>query len=253
MAISAAIRPALAKTKTAYLTIVQRNGWRCDLERSVVSMTFDDVPATAVELGVPILDEFGALATFYVCTDLHSVLGRPTVDLSTVAELSDAGHEIGCHTASHIDTRHDRPEVVLADCAANRERLAAVTGGAWPRNFSYPFGRVAVRSKHQIGSSYRSLRSTRAGVNCGAVDLNCLSSTPLYANDYSRAWAEKLVAQLRAKPSWLILYTHGVSEKPAVDVEAHQLVELLGLLRDAGIDLATVDTVLDRIKAPPAS
>ena len=67
----------------------------------MVSFTFDDVPASACELGARILEQQGARGTFYVAGSVTAGPGAPAP--ATIEQLRTVwanGHEIGCHTFS---------------------------------------------------------------------------------------------------------------------------------------------------------
>ncbi len=70
----------------------------------LVSFTFDDVPDSAYTNGAAVLEQHGVRGTFYIATgtlgaaDSHwRVIGR-----DQVRALHERGHEIGCHTFSHV-------------------------------------------------------------------------------------------------------------------------------------------------------
>ncbi len=70
----------------------------------LVSFTFDDVPDSAYTNGAAVLDRHGLHGTFYVASgtcgsmDTHwRVIGE-----DQVRALHGGGHEIGCHTFSHV-------------------------------------------------------------------------------------------------------------------------------------------------------
>src|SRR6266481_6640861 len=94
------IRSTLRQTKTLWMGSFYRKPISIVLDRPIVSMTFDDVPLSAYQYGLPILQERNVKATFYIAlkiaTDDGAFLG-PT----EVQELHECGHEIGCHTFSH--------------------------------------------------------------------------------------------------------------------------------------------------------
>ncbi len=239
-------RSTTAWAKTRYLVGFKRRPLSLRrLAKPVVSLTFDDVPSSAIELGLPILDEFGVKATFYVCSDLHS-LGpdRPTIGLDDVSRLSKLGHEIGCHTASHLALLHNSAQVMVADCQANRQALGEATNGRWPTNFSYPFGSVGVSSKTVLAGDYESLRSTRHGINRGRIDLNCLLAYPLYESSFGEGDLASIVSSLERRPGWCILYSHGIDDDRSLDVGSAQLRAVLQTLQSADIEIKTVDEVL---------
>jgi peptidoglycan/xylan/chitin deacetylase (PgdA/CDA1 family) len=73
-------------------------------ERPIVSFTFDDFPESAASAGVPILDRFGAKATFYVLgSEVDKWSGHwRGARTETIVDLHRRGHEIACHTFSNV-------------------------------------------------------------------------------------------------------------------------------------------------------
>ena len=63
--------------------------------RAAVSLSFDDARVTQTDRGLPILDEAGLRATFYVSTELVDRRLEPW------REALARGHEIGNHTFTH--------------------------------------------------------------------------------------------------------------------------------------------------------
>ena len=63
-----------------------------------------------------------------------------------VLAVQAAGHEIACHTFSHLDCGGARREAIEADVARNH---AALTdwGAREPTNFAYPYGDVSRPAK----------------------------------------------------------------------------------------------------------
>ena len=85
----------------------------------VVSFTFDDFPRSSLEQGGAILERFGARGTFYTALGLEGGDGElgPLFRREDLERAAAAGHEIGCHTFSHIDcAKATAPEV--ASCRA---------------------------------------------------------------------------------------------------------------------------------------
>ena len=104
------VRNIAAKLKTAAYTSVFRRPLVIRPKQPVFSFSFDDVLLSAVENGVPILDNLGVSGSFYVAADLainsFRKLGSLEVEqtfasLDTLKQLHRSGHHIGCHTYSH--------------------------------------------------------------------------------------------------------------------------------------------------------
>ncbi len=66
-----------------------------DGRRAAVSLTFDDARPSQVDVGVPILNEYGLRATFYVSPQ------RASERLDAWKRAVGAGHEIGNHSMRH--------------------------------------------------------------------------------------------------------------------------------------------------------
>jgi peptidoglycan/xylan/chitin deacetylase (PgdA/CDA1 family) len=97
----------------------------------LVSFTFDDVPDSPYSNGAAVLEDHGGRGTFYIAdgtlgaVDTHwRVIGR-----DQVSALHARGHEIGCHTFSHVGV--DRLDAVAPDeeCRRNREALRELCPG----------------------------------------------------------------------------------------------------------------------------
>jgi peptidoglycan/xylan/chitin deacetylase (PgdA/CDA1 family) len=81
-------------------------------QQRVVSITFDDGFRNAADIAVPILAKYGFFGTFYVVTgwvepaaipiDEPYNKGRPHGNWVYWRQMSNAGHEVGSHSFSHL-------------------------------------------------------------------------------------------------------------------------------------------------------
>lgn len=183
-------------------------------EGPIVSFTFDDAPASSREHGAPILEASGSLGTWYVCAGLYGQdnhMGR-FLDHDEIADLAARGHEIACHTYSHLDCGRARRDAIGEDCERNREALARQ--GLDLRHFAYPYGEVSASAKAILGAHYGSMRALHPGLIRRGSDLNQLPAVGIEGADgldRARRWIDRAV-QERA---WLILYSHDVRESPS--------------------------------------
>src|SRR5215469_12544767 len=122
------------RMRTSLSTRLARN-WpqRIVLNRSetpFVSINFDDFPHSAACEGAGVLARYGAKATYFVSgarldkrvEELDHFTGRDLEDL--VRE----GHELGCHTFSHLRLSRASVGEIESDLARNRNFLAHYTG-----------------------------------------------------------------------------------------------------------------------------
>src|SRR5882724_12637431 len=126
----------------------------------MVSFTFDDLPKSAVTTGAGLLEAHGARGTFYVSGGLVGIGTEDWTsgDANDVLALHRRGHEIGCHTFSHLRTC-DLDEASLADeIARNRDYFHALDPSIEIGTFAYPFGYGSFARKHQLKGQFETCR-----------------------------------------------------------------------------------------------
>ena len=148
------------------------------LPRRVVALTFDDGLRSAYTVALPILREYGFVATVF---PVAGALGGsnewpgqppgiptlPLLDWDELAALADAGWAVGGHTLTHPDltaVSAARAEEEVAGCRyALSERL-----GLPVTVFAYPYGRHnastrALVARHYRGACATDIRVARTG------------------------------------------------------------------------------------------
>lgn len=182
----------------------------------VVSFSFDDFPKSAIETGGAILEKHEARGTYYVALGLAGSNGNqgPIADLSQIGETHQRGHELACHTYSHLDCSRAPTTAIVEDLRRNAEAFAELLGFA-PSNFAYPYGRYLLPAKRLVAPLFASCRGTMGGSNCGTVDLADLRGTKIYAPQYDEKALRQLIDRNRDAGGWLIFYTHDVGDAPS--------------------------------------
>lgn len=140
---------------------------------------FDDFPKSAVTNGARLLECQGVTGTFYYSRSLN---GR-TVDemnyynIDDLRRLVSNGHELGCHTASHIlASRYSRADI-LRDIEENATYLCEQFGDVRMTTFAFPFGDINLGSKilaimHLTEQGSRGTNSAAASVDAdGAPEI----------------------------------------------------------------------------------
>lgn len=177
----------------------------------VLSITFDDVNASACTTGAAILERHGCLGTFYVAgglTDKHEE-SRPMHSMAQLRALHGGGHQLGCHGWSHRRSTRLAAAQLRAELRRNSDFLHGITGGNEPLDYAYPFGDYGYSVKHACGGVRRSCRITGGGLHLGRADLRLLGSYRLYGPTLASAqWRAFLNGARRG--SWAVLNTHGV-------------------------------------------
>lgn len=185
------------------------------IDRASVSFSFDDVPTSAATTGARILEERGVRGSFYVCGELaggESELYR-LASLDEVADLSRAGHEIGCHTARHLSAPRTGLADFLRDVDRNQALLEPVVGRL--RTFAYPFGAVALRHKSPLQARFSACRSIHGGVVVGSYDRGRLDAAALEDAAIDERGIDALIDETVRLKGWLTFYSHDVTARPS--------------------------------------
>jgi peptidoglycan/xylan/chitin deacetylase (PgdA/CDA1 family) len=209
--------------------------------RPMLSFAFDDAPASATETGAEILERRGLRGTFYIAAALagtDAATGR-MAEAQAVQGLAAAGHEIGCHTYSHLDCGQATAQDAVEDVALNAETLAR-WGLPRPTTFSYPFGDVAPATKRALAGRFRLMRALHHGFVTAGCDLN---QTPAVGVEGpgGEALAMRWLDRLADRPAWLILTTHDVVDEPSPwGCTPAALERLADVALASGIEVVTV-------------
>lgn len=204
-------RSLKGKIRRRWARRVHRQPLESMIDYPVVSVTFDDAPISAVQAGAEVLERHGARGTYYVCAGLD---GRPGhmgdyARLADYAELARRGHEIACHTFTHLDCGKADRDAILANVDQNTAALAKI--GVTAGHFAYPYGDVSPQAKQALGGRFGSLRALHPGLVRRGSDLNQLPAVGIEGaggEASARDWIDKAITE----GAWLILYTHDVRE-----------------------------------------
>jgi peptidoglycan/xylan/chitin deacetylase (PgdA/CDA1 family) len=183
----------------------------------LVSFTFDDVPASAYTNGAAILEQCGIRGTFYIAAGILGATDEHwrVIEAEQVRALYEQGHEIGCHTFSHVRVEELDAAATDEECQRNNAALAALCPGIEITNFCYPFGRVSLPRKHQLQRRFDTCRGIYEGVNAGTIDLALLRVIELYDRTLTPEKLKRALQETRERNGWLIFYTHDVAETPS--------------------------------------
>jgi peptidoglycan/xylan/chitin deacetylase (PgdA/CDA1 family) len=188
-----------------------------DDRRAIVSFTFDDFPQSAVSNGARVLERNGARGTFYLTGSycgrvIDNVLQYGAEDL---AGLVSAGHEIGCHTFSHLRVSALPANALEREIDLNAAFLERCVPGLAFHTFAYPFGDFSRGAAVQLRSRFAGCRSSEPGLNAGTIDLGRLRSIRLYDRLVDSEKVTGLIKQAVTNTAWLIFYTHDVTDVPS--------------------------------------
>jgi peptidoglycan/xylan/chitin deacetylase (PgdA/CDA1 family) len=220
--------------------------------RPLVSFTFDDAAASACVAGAALLEQHHARATFYISggkCGKASPTGR-LASIDQVKALHAKGHEIACHTFSHMPVVGISRETLTGDLERNRAFLQGFLGDDVPiNNFAYPYGDISFTTKRYLGQRYDSCRALTPGVNAGIADLGVLKACALEQVAIDRKAISRLIAETIRRNGWLLFASHDVTETPShYGVRPDLLAFAVRSALAAGCELVTVAQALRRIR-----
>lgn len=213
----------------------------------ILSVSFDDFPASAAETGANILEAHGARGTFYAAAGLANSDGPCGRNFAPahIKRLVRAGHEIGCHSFGHSDAAKRNVFDTLQDLAQNRDALAAA-GARSPRTHAYPYGETTTRLKNGLPPRFACARGVLPGMNVGPVDLAQLRTYPLFGENWL-ARMRSTMKRAAKRNAWVIGFTHDVAEEPSPwGTKTADLDALLRTARDLGFTILPVTDALER-------
>lgn len=216
--------------------------------RPMVSFTFDDAPMTSAVAGAALLETRGLAGTYYVSAGLAGTEAPMGVCAEPVdyRRLAKAGHEIACHTYSHLDCGRATGPAALADVVRNAEAVAAWDVGEMV-SFAYPYGEVAGGPKGTLAKRFSTLRALHHGLVEKGTDLNQLPAVGIEGPE-GETVARKWLAQAKARNAWLILYTHDVRPDPSPwGCTPEVLARLIDQATADGFDVVTVREAARRL------
>jgi peptidoglycan/xylan/chitin deacetylase (PgdA/CDA1 family) len=237
---------------------LERKLWRYIAKRRMVrpfrlagrtaaaTITFDDVPDSAASAGAPVLERHDARGTFYVAAETCGLADRfwRVASREQVRDLAQAGHEIACHTARHVNIQSLGNTALDAECDRSAALLADLTGTR-PVNFAYPFGDLGIWQIDALATRFHSCRTIYEHLNQGTIDLGKVSAIGLFDRTLDRRGLKTLIAEAAACNGWLVFYTHDIADQPTfMGTSPHLLDETLSLLAEAGLPCLTMEAAL---------
>lgn len=231
-------------------------------KRAAVSFSFDDARLSQVDVGLPLLDRYGAKATFYVSP--RSMVKR----LEGWKKAAAAGHEIGNHSATHpcsgnyaFSAKNALEDYTLTRMEenvdeANREIERQL--GVKPVTFAYPCGQKFVGRGLQT-QSYVPLVAKRFLAGRGFNDesandpvrVDLAQILGIDSDGMSFEQMKRLADSAAAQGRWLVFAGHEIGPPGNQTTLAAELERFLQHAKDpaSGIWLDTVKAVAAYIQA----
>ena len=184
--------------------------------RNMISFTFDDFPASAVNVAGAQLHARGLRGTYYAAFGLMNSdwrTGRAFGE-TELHELAAQGHELGCHTFAHCHAWDTRPALFERSIVENGRALAQWLPGATFSSLSYPYSYPRPGIKRVASRHFACCRGGGPSFNAGEIDLNDLQAFFPEKTQTDFAPVRRIIEQNRLAGGWLIFAFHQIAENP---------------------------------------
>ena len=218
--------------------------------KGAVTLTFDDGWKSIYENAFPILQTAQIAATHYVISGYLDDSQFPAyLNAQQIRALTSAGHEIGCHTASHKHLPEESASMIESEVKLSLRFLRKL---AIPvETFAYPFGQYDERVVATVKSAgFSGARSVIPGFNDESADhflLQCQEVNVRTSLDEVIGWIESA----RETQKWLILVFHQIDEEGrAYSARPQTFAQIVDHLRKKSIKTLTVREGLRSLVRP---
>ncbi len=129
----------LLSTKGYHSHLLEEVLQRSSFSEKIIVLTFDDGHSSNYDLALPILQQYGFRAEFFITTDW---IGKPGyLSAAEIREMSQLGMAIGSHGVTHSFLDDLTDDEILAELGDSRRTLCEITGKEIA-SFSAPGGRI---------------------------------------------------------------------------------------------------------------
>lgn len=207
-------RSLKSKLRRRLVRLQARRPAQARFERPMVSFSFDDAPQSAASAGAAALERRGVHGTYFIAGGLAGTRAGAgeMASWADVRRLSQAGHEIACHTFSHLDCGQATGALVGSDLVRNALALAD-EGLPRPQTFAYPYGDVSLAAKRVVRERFAFARALHHGLIAPGADLAQAPAVSM-DGDAGEVVAAHWIGEAVRRRGWLVLFTHAVTSGP---------------------------------------
>lgn len=247
--------------KVSIMHVLDREGWletdhhrlhaveAHPLKRPLVSISFDDVWATAAGVGAAELEKHGWHGSYYAAGKFTRSGDANYLNPEGIKTLLKAGHEVGSHSINHQFLSQLGPTDLINDLQDQRQYLEWL--GAKVQGIAYPFGDFDAEVETETKRFYGYARTSLVGLNEKDVNPYRLRIFPV-TTDNTTAELKRWVDDAQRTSTWLIFLFHDLGDTP-LDAEyttpISQYKEVLDYIASKNLTVKTVAEALKEVQA----
>lgn len=204
----------------------------------VVSISFDDGWQSVNDKAIPLLNQHGFKSTQYIIGEASSKQVEGYMDVDTLKQLKNDGHEIGSHTLHHCNQAKLGREDMVKNAESSRELLQD-DGLGDINSFAYPYGSYSDATRQVFAKYYPYVRSSDAGYNdryFDAKNIRSMSVLTTTSDDEFNSWLH----HAKNNRQWLVLVYHRIDEHGNYNVSSTQFKRQLEMIKASGLKVQPV-------------
>ena len=209
--------------------------------RGMVSIAFDDGWRTTYTNGLPVMNQFGYKATYYVNYSKVGTSGYMTKN--QLKTLASQGNEIGSHAYEHINLPAAEAATVDYEVKQNQQLLSQLLSTAI-KNFADPYGAYNSSVVDTVMHYHQSNRDTSGMLNKKYNFNPRLIHSWGVDKNTTMTDINNLIKQAKTQNAWLVLVYHDIptGNGGAVDsISVATLKKHLSAIKSSGLPVLTVD------------
>jgi peptidoglycan/xylan/chitin deacetylase (PgdA/CDA1 family) len=215
--------------------------------RGVISIAFDDEYQNQYEYAFPLMQEYGIVGTFYICTSHIGLSGYMSV--TQLQTLQSSGNEIGSHSVTHTDFTTLSTIQIQSECT--NSKLFLESNGLTVKNFAYPDGTTNDNVDSIVSGYYRSARTAYVGpylMNVPTNQFRLSGFSAETADSSALSLLKKMVDDVYSTNEWAIIFFHNIIPHVYTQpytTSAEDFESFLNYTVSKGVRTLTVNQVLD--------
>lgn len=236
----------IARIQMQIMALFKYKPIKANLNRPIISFSFDDVPKSAIDIGAKILEKHDLKGTFYV-TGGHCDKTFENVEqynANGLKSLYENGHEIACHTFSHPRLRGRTIEQIEADLNKNLHFFQEILENKNFKlnNHAFPYGEFDETTLKVLAQRFNSVRGVLSGVNHGNIDFANLRTISIEKQKFSIENIENSLKKAKATNGWILFFTHDIDDNCTPYGSTPEMLETtIKMAKDSGIEIMTVN------------